>query len=117
MALMHPMYNHQGKSRKFKRKKSQSLLAAEKKHTAWLKSRGLDKIPKRKPQVMVTVVAEDVRRNVQEQKSLSSGRTPSYYGGFKKEVFKTTKTYTIAPAYNKGAYQVISREEVKNIGK
>jgi len=60
---------------------------------------------------------EDVRRNVQEQKSLSSGRTPSYYGGFKKEVFKTTKTYTIAPAYNNGAYQVISREEVKNIGK
>jgi hypothetical protein len=25
--------------------------------------------------------------------------------------------YTIAPAYNKGAYQVISRENVKDIGK
>ena len=117
MALMHTMYNHQGKSRKFKRKKSQSLLAAEKKHNAWLKSKGLDKIPKRKPQAMVTVVAEDMRKKVQEQKSISSTKTPNFYGGFKKEVFKTTKTYTIAPAYNKGAYQVISREEVKNIGK
>lgn len=25
--------------------------------------------------------------------------------------------YTVAPAYNKGAYQVISRENVKDIGK
>ncbi len=26
-------------------------------------------------------------------------------------------TYTIAPAYNKGAYQVISKENVKDIGR
>ena len=28
-----------------------------------------------------------------------------------------SKQYTIAPAYNKGAYQVIHRKEVKDIGK
>ena len=34
------------------------------------------------------------------------------------EVKRTiSKGYTVAPAYNKGAYQVISRENVKDIGK
>jgi hypothetical protein len=28
-----------------------------------------------------------------------------------------SKKFTIAPAYNKGAYQVISKENVKHIGK
>ena len=28
-----------------------------------------------------------------------------------------SKQYTVAPAYNKGAYQVIPRKEVKDIGK
>ena len=30
---------------------------------------------------------------------------------------KTVNKYTIAPAYNKGAYQVISRKDVKDIGR
>ena len=30
---------------------------------------------------------------------------------------EASSEYTIAPAYNKGAYQVISRENVKDIGK
>jgi len=29
----------------------------------------------------------------------------------------TDHNFTIAPAYNKGAYQVISRKDVKDIGK
>ena len=28
-----------------------------------------------------------------------------------------SKNYTIAPAYNKGAYQVISKDNIKHIGK
>jgi hypothetical protein len=39
--------------------------------------------------------------------------TPCY----KKKRFTTTKTYTVAVAYNKGPYMVIPKEEVKNIGK
>ena len=30
---------------------------------------------------------------------------------------KESKKFTIAPAYNKGGYQVISKENIKNIGK
>ena len=33
---------------------------------------------------------------------------------YKKEV---SLSYTLAPAYNKGAYQVISKENIKHIGK
>lgn len=33
----------------------------------------------------------------------------------KKEYY--TSSHTVAPAYNKGAYQVISRENVKDIGR
>ena len=50
---------------------------------------------------------------VQDDKPIHTMGTPC----IKKKRFTTTKTYTIAPAYNKGAYQVISRKEVKNIGK
>ena len=34
----------------------------------------------------------------------------------KKESIKSTK-HTIAPAYNKGAYQVISKQNIKDIGR
>ena len=30
---------------------------------------------------------------------------------------KESKKFTVAPAYNKGGYQVISKENIKNIGK
>ena len=113
MALMHPMYNHQGRSKKVKRKKSQSLLAAEKKHNAWLKSRGLDKIPKRKPQTMITV-------NYHTELPIEKKKTfiqPNWSPCVQKPKRETTKTYTVAIAYNKGAYQVISPKDIKDIGK
>jgi nucleoside-specific outer membrane channel protein Tsx len=36
---------------------------------------------------------------------------------WQKEKQKISATYTIAPAYNKGAYQVVPKNEVKHIGK
>lgn len=36
---------------------------------------------------------------------------------WQKEKQKISSTYTIAPAYNKGAYQVVPKNEVKHIGK
>jgi len=36
---------------------------------------------------------------------------------WQKEKLKISSTYTIAPAYNKGAYQVVPKNEVKHIGK
>ena len=36
---------------------------------------------------------------------------------FEQEKREISKGYTVAPAYNKGAYQVIPRTDVKHIGK
>ena len=113
MALMHPMYNHQGKSRKVKRRKTASLLAAEKKHTAWLKSMGLDKRVKRKPQTMITVDYH-TEKPIEQKKTFIQ---PNWSPCVKKPKRETDKTYTVAIAYNKGAYQVISPKDIKDIGK
>ena len=113
MALMHPMYNHQGKSRKVKRKKTASLLAAEKKHNAWLKSRGLDKMVRRKPQTMITVDYH-TEKPIEQKKTFIQ---PNWSPCVKKPKRETDKTYTVAIAYNKGAYQVISPKDIKDIGK
>ena len=113
MGLMHPMYNHQGRSRKKKRKKSQSLLVAEKQHNAWLKSMGLDKRTKRKPQTMISVNYH-TELPIEERKTFLQ---PDWSPCVKKPERKTEKTYTVAIAYNKGAYQVISPKDIKDIGR
>ena len=46
--------------------------------------------------------------------STSAGKGTLPDNSWKVEI---SKQYTIAPAYNKGAYQVIPRKEVKEIGK
>ena len=112
MALMHPMYNHQGKSRKVKRKKTASLLAAEKEHSKWLKSMGLDKKVRRKPQTMITVDYH-TEKPIEQKKTFIQ---PNWSPCVKKPKRETDKTYTVAIAYNKGAYQVIPKGEVKWIG-
>ena len=45
---------------------------------------------------------------------MSKGYSPLPDTSYKKEV---SKSYTLAPAYNKGAYQVISKENIKHIGR
>ena len=46
--------------------------------------------------------------------STNAGKGTKADNSWKVEI---SKQYTIAPAYNKGAYQVIPRKEVKDIGK
>ena len=113
MALMHPMYNHIGRSRKKKKKKSQSLLVAEKSHQKWLKSMGLDKKPKR---VNRTMISENyhTEKPIEEKKTFIQ---PDWSPCVKKPERKTEKTYTVAIAYNKGAYQGISPKDIKDIGR
>ena len=113
MALMHPMYNHVGRSRKKKQKKSASLLVAEKTHHKYLKSMGLDKKVRRKPQTMISV-------NYHTEQPIERKETfiqPNWSPCVKKPERKTEKTYTVAIAYNKGAYQVISPKDIKDIGR
>ena len=110
---MHPMYNHQGKSRKVRRRKTASLLAAEKEHSKWLKSMGLDKKVRRKPQTMITVDYH-TEKPIEQKKTFIQ---PNWSPCVKKPKRETTKTFTVAIAYNKGAYQVISPKDIKSIGK
>ena len=113
MGLMHPMYNHQGRSKKKKRKKSQSLLVAEKQHNAWLKSMGLDKKTKRVNRTMISV-NNHTEIPIEKRKTFIQ---PNWSPCVKKPERKTEKTYTVAIAYNKGAYQVISPKDIKDIGR
>ena len=56
---------------------------------------------------------EPYRRDTPQYKSYEGGA----HNTAKVEKPKLDSKYTIAPAYNKGAYQVISRENVKDIGR
>ena len=113
MALMHPMYNHIGRSKRKKQKKSASLLVAEKSHQKYLKSMGLDKKPKRVNRTMISVNYH-TEQPIEEKKTFIQ---PDWSPCVKKPERKTDKTYTVAIAYNKGAYQVISPKDIKDIGK
>ena len=108
--LLHPMYNSLSTRKRKSGKKTKELLVAERKHKKWLLSMGIDG-KKTSPPPKTLTFTNDLK--VQDDKPIHTMGTPCY----KKKRFTTTKTYTIAPAYNKGAYQVISKEEVKNIGK
>ena len=46
--------------------------------------------------------------------AITSVHVPAQDTSYKREV---SAQYTIAPAYNKGAYQVISRNDIEHIGK
>ena len=113
MALMHPMYNHIGRSRKKKRKKTASMIVAEKSHQKYLKSMGLDKKPKRVNRTMISV-NNHTEIPIEKKKTFSQ---PNWSPCVKKPERKTEKTYTVAIAYNKGAYQVISPKDIKDIGR
>ena len=55
------------------------------------------------------------RRETKDYPSLEGGS----YGALKKdttEQAEISSKFTVAPAYNKGAYQVISKEDIKHIG-
>ena len=47
----------------------------------------------------------------------SNSGTGSKDINWEKEKQEICKNYTIAPAYNKGAYQVIGKNNIKDIGK
>ena len=109
-----------------RRKPKKSYFIALKKYIKYLKSLGLKvdskgKIKKRytferKTFVAAAAVAQQVEQLICNQKvggSIPSGGTKPVNNWRLEE----SKKFTVAPAYNKGAYQVISKENVKHIGK
>ena len=119
--------NTSGAIRKARRRKpKKSYFIALKKYIKYLKSLGLKvdskgKIKKRytferKTFVAAAAVAQQVEQLICNQKvggSIPSGGTKPVNNWRLEE----SKNFTIAPAYNKGAYQVISKDNVKHIGK
>ena len=119
--------NTSGAIRKARRRKpKKSYFIALKKYIKYLKSLGLrvdskGKIKKRytferKTFVAAAAVAQQVEQLICNQKvggSIPSGGTKPVHNWRLEE----SKNFTIAPAYNKGGYQVISKDNVKHIGK
>ena len=119
--------NSSGAIRRAKRRKpKKSYFIALKKYIKYLKSLGLKvdskgKIKKRytfkrKTFVAAAAVAQQVEQLICNQKvggSIPSGGTKPVNNWRLEE----SKNFTIAPAYNKGAYQVITKNNVKDIGK
>ena len=119
--------NSSGAIRRARRRKpKKSYFIALKKYIKYLKSLGLKvdskgKIKKRytfkrKTFVAAAAVAQQVEQLICNQKvggSIPSGGTKPVNNWRLEE----SKKFTIAPAYNKGGYQVISKENVKHIGK
>ena len=119
--------NSSGAIRRARRRKpKQSYFVALKKYIKYLKSLGLKvdskgKIKKRytferKTFVAAAAVAQQVEQLICNQKvggSIPSGGTKPVNNWRLEE----SKKFTIAPAYNKGAYQVITKNNVKDIGR
>ena len=119
--------NSSGAIRRARRRKpKKSYFIALKKYIKYLKSLGLrvdskGKIKKRytferKTFVAAAAVAQQVEQLICNQKvggSIPSGGTKPVNNWRLEE----SKKFTIAPAYNKGAYQVITKNNVKDIGR
>ena len=75
-------------------KRTSQLGHAEK--TPWPKVRETENIPS-----LSTMSNSSTRKSIKEEK----------------DILEVSRNFTVAPAYNKGAYQVISKEDVEYIGR
>ena len=106
-----------------RRKPTKGYLSALLQHIKFLRTLGfkVDSKGKMKKRYKVSrptiaAVAQQVEQLICNQKvggSIPSGGTKPVSNWRLEE----SKKFTIAPAYNKGGYQVISKENIKNIGK
>ena len=118
------IYTHNTSPRRFKKVvKNKSYREAVEKQRQYLKSLGID--PDRKIDrnqfrayndwwVTKEYAKTKERKNVVEREPrMGSGGTKPV-NNFR---LQESQKFTVAPAYNKGAYQVIPRKEVKDIGR
>lgn len=112
MQLLPVYYSTLNSKKRKPKKKSKSLLEAERKHEKFLqkhcgKSGGVNDTSPKLYQRQSDAVTE--------------GSIPSLSNtipvGVAPKKAPTPHNFTVAPAYNKGAYQVISRKDIKDIGR
>ena len=122
---------HQPKIKRKKLTETKSLLKARAEHRKFLISKGID--PDRKvnrkdfkvvpnwwetPVETSAPLAHSVEQLICNQQVACSnqagGTTTKPIDNWR---LRESKKFTVAPAYNKGGYQVISKENIKNIGK
>jgi hypothetical protein len=107
-----------------KRKKlplTDSLIKAREEHAEYLKSIGFTGVKRKDYTAFNDVNIFNTPRR-ERQTVVIKKKTPVNLGngGTKPAVnwrLQESKKFTVAPAYNKGAYQVISKDDVKDIGK
>ena len=126
-------YVYQGKSKKKKLTETKSLLEARAKHRKFLISKGIDpdRVVSKKDFKVVpnwwetnksAPLAHSVEQLICNQQVVGSNpaRGTRRIAGTKPQTnwrLEESKNFTVAPAYNKGAYQVISKSNIKDIGR
>ncbi len=126
-------YVYQGRSKKKKLTETKSLLEARAKHRKFLISKGIDpdRVVSKKDFKVVpnwwetnksAPLAHSVEQLICNQQAVGSSpaRGTKKIAGTKPQSnwrLEESKNFTVAPAYNKGAYQVISKSNIKDIGR
>ena len=119
MSGMHllPVYYTTTSTRKRRsKKKSKSLIEAERKHAKYLK-RIMGKSGGANGTINVNEYQGDSQRPVGGSIPPLSPTSDVIPVGVAAPRKVLKHNFTIAPAYNKGAYQVISKRDIKDIGK
>ena len=114
MHLMPVYYSTTSTRRLKKKKKTASVLEAERQHEKFLKKMGIKRsVAQSGSASALGAEGQGFKSSHSDQLPLSNdipvGVTP------KRKIHK--HNFTIAPAYNKGAYQVISKKDIKDIGR
>jgi|TARA_B100001758_G_C18347026_1_gene577617 hypothetical protein len=114
MHLMPVYYSTTSTRRRKKKKKTASVLEAERQHEKFLKKMGVKRsVAQSGSASALGAEGQGFKSSHSDQLPLSNdipvGVTP------KRKIHK--HNFTIAPAYNKGAYQVISKKDIKDIGR
>ena len=127
-------YVHQRRSKRKKLPETESLKKARLEHRKFLISKGINPDKKINPKEFSAVANWWETTSVQKPAVLAhsveqlicnhqvASSIPAHGTSLKQESqhnwrLEESKKFTVAPAYNKGAYQVIPRSEIKDIGR
>ena len=92
-----------------------SLKKAREDHAEYLKSLGYKKVPKSEYTAFNDINTLNADRT--RQTIVVTKRIVPHMGNGAPKRKRIEHNFTVAPAYNKGAYQVINKDDIKDIGR